>query len=112
MDKYLEDSCEDPQDSNFDILGWWKNNLPKYYILSQIARDALAVPLCSLSPESAFNTSGSMFDEFRSLLPPRILEGLFCAQNRLRQSPISIEQEESTYEELERLETGNCYKHN
>ncbi|KAF7822623.1 zinc finger BED domain-containing protein RICESLEEPER 2-like [Senna tora] len=105
LDKYLEDSCEDPLDRNLDILAWWKSNSSKYYILSQIAQDVLAMPICSLSPESAFNVGGPMLDGYRSLLPPRILEGLFCAQNWLRDPSILRELEEPSDDELETLET-------
>ena len=45
VDNYLSKKCEELVDDSFDILGWWKVNAPRYKVLSQIARDVLAVPV-------------------------------------------------------------------
>ena len=42
VDKYLSEPNEDLT-ATFDILNWWKLNAPKYKVLSQVARDILAV---------------------------------------------------------------------
>lgn len=34
---YLLDGNEDEESENFDILMWWKVNLSKYRVLSQVA---------------------------------------------------------------------------
>ncbi|KAF7147433.1 hypothetical protein RHSIM_Rhsim03G0160500 [Rhododendron simsii] len=44
VDKYVNDLCERKDIPDFDILLWWKNNSNKYPILSQLARDVLAMP--------------------------------------------------------------------
>ncbi|KAK9147779.1 hypothetical protein Scep_006536 [Stephania cephalantha] len=38
IDIYLDEGCE-KQNGDFDILGWWKNNVSKYKTLSMMARD-------------------------------------------------------------------------
>lgn len=40
---YLSDRCEDLTEEPFNILLWWKINAPKYKIVSQIAKDVLAI---------------------------------------------------------------------
>ena len=67
VDKYLEESFEKDVDG-FEILGWWKNNSSKYRILSQIARDVLAIPVSTVASESAFSTGGRVLD-----LHPRLV---------------------------------------
>ncbi|GFY92687.1 hypothetical protein Acr_08g0010830 [Actinidia rufa] len=54
VDKYLEEPCEKVT-SNFDNLNWWKVNSSKYKILSEVARDVLAIPVSTVSSEAAFN---------------------------------------------------------
>nr|DAD38841.1 TPA_asm: hypothetical protein HUJ06_013163 [Nelumbo nucifera] len=75
--RYLLESCEKPSDS-FDILIWWKMNCQKYHILSQIARDVLAIPISTDASESAFSTSGRLLDPFKSSLSPKMVEALIC----------------------------------
>nr|DAD24335.1 TPA_asm: hypothetical protein HUJ06_025799 [Nelumbo nucifera] len=88
--RYLLESCEKPSDS-FDILIWWKMNCQKYPILSQIARDVLAMPISTVASESAFSTSGRLLDPFRSSLSPKMVEALICGQDWLRSKPIPID---------------------
>ncbi|XP_042451632.1 zinc finger BED domain-containing protein RICESLEEPER 2-like [Zingiber officinale] len=60
LDKYLNEIVEEYCDT-FDILGWWKQNCHRFPILSQIARDVLAIPISTVASESAFSTSGRKF---------------------------------------------------
>ncbi|KAL2466802.1 Dimer Tnp hAT domain-containing protein [Abeliophyllum distichum] len=53
IQKYLEDSTKDPANANFDILNWWKIKSSRFKILSEIARDVLAIPISSVTSESA-----------------------------------------------------------
>ena len=48
VDKYLEETIE-KDENNFKILGWWKMNYSKYRILSQIARDILAISVSTVA---------------------------------------------------------------
>ncbi|KAL2336775.1 hypothetical protein Fmac_011221 [Flemingia macrophylla] len=69
MDRYMEDDVEDSDSTiEFDILKWWKLKSTKYYILSHMAKDILAIPVSTVSSESAFSTGGRDLDSFRSSL--------------------------------------------
>ncbi|XP_058111001.1 zinc finger BED domain-containing protein RICESLEEPER 4-like [Magnolia sinica] len=104
VDKYLEESCE-KDDPNFKILNWWKVNSSKYQVLSQVARDILAIPVSTVASESAFSTGGHVLDQFRSSLTPKLVECLICAQDWLRASPLPIQVEENMAE-IEALESA------
>ncbi|CAN1244683.1 Putative AC9 transposase [Linum perenne] len=84
LDKYLREEPDDLPDPKFNVLDWWKLNSHRYPILSQMARDVLAVPISTVSSESAFSTGGRVLDAFRSSLTPRIVEALICTQDWLR----------------------------
>ncbi|XP_059671033.1 zinc finger BED domain-containing protein RICESLEEPER 2-like [Cornus florida] len=99
VEKYLEEACEDVV-PEFDILNWWKVNGSRYTILSEIARDILAVPVSTVASESAFSTGGRVLDQFRSSLTPKLVECLICTQDWLQASPTPIDVEEK----LEQLE--------
>jgi len=71
---------------DYDVLGWWRRNSLKYPILSELARDVLAVQVSSVASESAFSTSGRILDPFRSCLTPYMTEVLVCTQQWLRNS--------------------------
>ncbi|KAK2639012.1 hypothetical protein Ddye_026807 [Dipteronia dyeriana] len=86
VDQYLMESCENPNDGNFDILCWWKIKSPKYKILSYVAQDILAIPVSNVAYESTFSTGGRILDSFRSSLPLRTIETLICTQNWLDSS--------------------------
>ena len=68
---------------NFDILVWWKENGPKYPILSSIARDILAIPVSTVTSESIFSTGGKVVSPHRNKLHSDTLEALMCDQNWL-----------------------------
>ena len=40
-------------------------------VVAEMARDILAVPVSTVSSESAFSTSGQVLDQFRSSLGPK-----------------------------------------
>ncbi|KAF7801755.1 zinc finger BED domain-containing protein RICESLEEPER 2-like [Senna tora] len=83
LERYLDDNVEFNYDG-FDILKWWKSKTVKYPILSRNARDVLAIPISTVSSESAFSTGGRVLDPFRSSLNPTTVESFICAQNWLR----------------------------
>uniref|UniRef100_A0A3Q7GHJ3 HAT C-terminal dimerisation domain-containing protein n=1 Tax=Solanum lycopersicum TaxID=4081 RepID=A0A3Q7GHJ3_SOLLC len=61
LDKYLLEDQE-PESGDFDILSWWKVNSPRFPVLSQLARDVLAIPMSSVASECAFTTGGRILD--------------------------------------------------
>uniref|UniRef100_A0A3Q7FMN0 HAT C-terminal dimerisation domain-containing protein n=1 Tax=Solanum lycopersicum TaxID=4081 RepID=A0A3Q7FMN0_SOLLC len=75
LDKYLLEDQE-PEYEDFDILSWWKVNSPRFPVLSQLARDVLAIPMSSVASECAFSTGGRILDPFRSSLTPKCKAGL------------------------------------
>ncbi|KAK9174956.1 hypothetical protein WN944_026960 [Citrus x changshan-huyou] len=90
LDLYFMESVEyqapNALGAPFDILLWWKANSSKYPILSQIARDVLAIPVSTVASESAFSTGGRILDEYRSSMTPDMVEALILTQNWLRTS--------------------------
>ena len=76
---YLSDVIED--DGSCDVLQWWKLNSQRFPILPHLARDILAVPISTVTSESAFSTGGRVFDVFRSSLTPKLVKALICIQN-------------------------------
>ena len=109
LEKYLLDENVNPMGENFDILAWWKVNSDKFKVLSQIARDVLAVPVSTVASESAFSTGGRILDPFRSSLSAKMVEALVCAQNWLRSSHEGIQPREYMNEDqaFEDLLSGN-----
>ncbi|KAK8941211.1 hypothetical protein KSP39_PZI009971 [Platanthera zijinensis] len=92
---------------NFDILNWWKVNSTRFPILSEIARDVLAIPISTVASESAFSTGGRILDPFRSSLAPKTVEALVCCRDWLRCKTSLNEIEEmmidtEKYEELDK----------
>ncbi|XP_020884781.1 zinc finger BED domain-containing protein RICESLEEPER 2 [Arabidopsis lyrata subsp. lyrata] len=69
---------------DYDVLSWWRKNSSKFPILSELARDVLAIQVSSVASESAFSTSGRILDPFRSCLSPHMVESLICTQQWLR----------------------------
>ncbi|KAK2637259.1 hypothetical protein Ddye_032051 [Dipteronia dyeriana] len=52
----------------FDVLSWWKLNGIKYPIMSEIARDILAIPISTVASESSFSTSGRIVSAQRNTI--------------------------------------------
>lgn len=68
--------------SNFDVLEWWHINGTRYPILKDIARDILAVPVSTVTSESAFKT-GRVLSLHCDKLNPQTLEALICSRDWL-----------------------------
>ena len=84
LDKYLLESSEDPDVEDFDILMWWKMNSSRYRVISQIARDVLAISVSTVASESAFSTGVCVLNLFHSSLSPNTVQALICTQNWLK----------------------------
>ena len=83
MERYTKDDTKDDY-KGFDVLKWWKGKSVKYHILSCMAKDILAIPISTVSSESAFSTGGRVLDQYHSSLHPTTTEALICTQNWLR----------------------------
>ncbi|CAN1224004.1 Zinc finger BED domain-containing protein RICESLEEPER 2 [Linum perenne] len=113
LESYLKADREpyDPKAQQmFDILGWWKTKDVKYPVLSDIARDILAISI--VPSESAFSISGRVLDSFRSSLSPKIVEAAICCGDWMRSSKFSSIQDEEddlnvTMDARKEFEDGN-----
>ena len=100
----MEDDVEDNY-KGFDILRWWRGKTVKYYVLSCMARDILAIPVSTVSSESAFSTGGRVLNPYRSSLSPTTVEALICTQNWLRPPKEKIDIQDQL-QDLEKVESG------
>ncbi|CAN0925746.1 Putative AC9 transposase [Linum grandiflorum] len=101
------DSDDDDDDHNeiqVDILKWWSTYGLAYPILSEIARDVLAIPISSVASESAFSMGGRLMNSFRSSLAPNMLEAIVCAEDWLRSADSVPSDEEDLLEHEQELE--------
>ena len=103
FDKYLDENYESKmEDVKFETLGWWKANSNRYQVLFKLARDVLAVPVSTITSESAFSTEGCILDPFRSSFSPLMVQNLVCAQDwLLALVPISFRKSKDEVEALE-----------
>ncbi|CAN1340611.1 Zinc finger BED domain-containing protein RICESLEEPER 2 [Linum perenne] len=111
--KYLSEVREVSTDKKqrFDVLAYWKASALRFPILSEMARDVLAILISSVASESAFSTGGRVLSNFRSSLTPAIVEDLICAEDWLRSTSPDIfdpEEEENENEQLE-FEKGKLW---
>ncbi|KAL5563222.1 hypothetical protein UlMin_032969 [Ulmus minor] len=60
---------------------WWKINGNRYKIVSQMAKDVLAIQVSTVASEFAFSTGGRILDPFRSSLSPKMVQALICGKN-------------------------------
>ncbi|XP_054790824.1 zinc finger BED domain-containing protein RICESLEEPER 2-like [Prosopis cineraria] len=102
VDKYLNEEIEIDR-PNFNILGWWKLNGPRFPILSRLASDVLTIPISTVASESMFSTGGRVLDAFRSSLTPKVVQALICAEDWLRHSiPVVVEEKLDDIQRIER----------
>ena len=115
LDRYLLESSEDPDVEDFDILMWWKMNSSRYRVLSQIARDVLAIPVSTVAFKYAFSTRGCVLHSFRSSLSPNTVEALICTQNLLkdakRKRPLKLRECMDNVEDMDgfEIDTSKIY---
>lgn len=102
LDVYLKEGVENPElivGVEYDVLSFWRRNCTKFPILSQIAKDVLAMQVSSVASESAFSTGGRIIDPFRSCLTHFMVEVLMCTEQWLKQD-IHCESRVLTNEEI------------
>ncbi|CAD6246998.1 unnamed protein product [Miscanthus lutarioriparius] len=83
--RYLEGELI-PQNANFNILKWWKENASIYPTLARLARDILAIPGSAVSAESAFDETDERTSLFNRKLSPELVEALICTQDWIKSS--------------------------
>jgi len=81
LQKYLE---EELGETTLNILHWWKMNSCRFPILSNIARELLAMLISTVASNSAFSTGGRVLDPYRSSLSQQKVEALICTQDWLK----------------------------
>ncbi|KAK2376096.1 zinc finger BED domain-containing protein RICESLEEPER [Trifolium repens] len=82
-----------------------------------MARDILAIPVSTVSSESAFSTGGRVLDSFRSSLNSNTVEALICAQNWIRKPKAidlraHMDEVQQLEEEIEGLRLGTAEVNN
>nr|CAD1834595.1 unnamed protein product [Ananas comosus var. bracteatus] len=75
------------------------SKLDRFPVLSQIARDVLAVPINAVPHEYACSTEGFVLGRFRSSLTPKLLQAVICTENWLQPSRMLVDVKED-FEEL------------
>ncbi|CAL5087136.1 unnamed protein product [Urochloa decumbens] len=66
LDAYLDDPrVIVRKEEAFNVIAWWKKNSDAYPILSLMARDFLAIPVSTVSSESAFSAAGRILGKDR-----------------------------------------------
>ncbi|CAN6307357.1 unnamed protein product [Urochloa humidicola] len=85
----------------FDVLDWWKTRAEKFPILSVMVRDFLAIPLSTVSSESAFSLGGRILGDLRSSLSPEMLEALVCGKDWLYKTKDPDSEDEDSEDEAE-----------
>ncbi|XP_010272686.1 PREDICTED: zinc finger BED domain-containing protein RICESLEEPER 2-like [Nelumbo nucifera] len=83
LDKYLEEPVF-PRNLDFNILNWWKVHMPRYPILSMMARDVLGIPMATVPLGSTISVGDRVLDPYRSSLNPDILQALISTQDWLQ----------------------------
>jgi hypothetical protein len=73
LDKYMSEPLL-KHSGQFDILSWWRGRVVEYPVLTQIARDMLAIQLSTVTSESVFSAGGHIVDPYCNCLSPEIVE--------------------------------------
>lgn len=109
FDKYFMEGLEGST-PEFDILLWSKVNSSEYPILSNIARNVLAILIFTIASESAFSVGSHVLDSFHNSLTPITIETLICTQIRLKASFINYDsQDVMGYAKSYKLEIDNIH---
>lgn len=70
-----------PHDDNCDPLMWWNSYKKNFPILSEIAKDYLAIQATSVCCEQAFSIAGLTISKVRNRLNPETARALLCLKS-------------------------------
>ena len=73
FDKYL---TEPPLPRRENPLKWWKENAPRFKVVSYVAKRLLCMPATSTPSERVFSTAGLTVTKLRSCLKPKHVDAL------------------------------------
>ena len=88
LETYLRDFVQTPDPMigvEYDVLSSWRKNTSKFSILSEIARDVLALQVSSVASKTVFSTSGRLLEPHRSCLTHYMVEVLMCTKQWVKQ---------------------------
>jgi hypothetical protein len=74
----------DDSHANIDALVWWKSNALKYRILSNMARDLLAILISTVVSKSSFSAGGRVIEPHRASLSTDIVQFLLYDSDWVR----------------------------
>ena len=79
---YLEEPRLDKkQNSNLEVLSWWKEHYSQFPELSLMARDLMSIPIATVAFESSFSTGKKILTPYRSRLLPENVEAALCTKS-------------------------------
>ncbi|MFQ6648082.1 hypothetical protein Gotur_021410, partial [Gossypium turneri] len=73
---YFDES--DDYKHQIDVLDYWSKSLVRYNELSLLARDLLAIPISTVSFESAFSMGKKVITPLKSSLKPKKVQAVVC----------------------------------
>ena len=51
VDKHLMEAPKNPKNVGFELCAWWKENSPRYPVLSKVVKDVFAIPVSMVASE-------------------------------------------------------------
>ena len=80
MESYLEEP-KLPRMGDLNVLEYWKALQGRFPVVSQMARDILAIPISTVASESVFSIGGRVLDAYRSSLKGDTAEVIVCLRD-------------------------------
>ncbi|XP_050216893.1 zinc finger BED domain-containing protein RICESLEEPER 2-like [Mercurialis annua] len=80
LDLYLEEGVL-PWSQDFDILGWWRGESPKYPVLSRLARDILGAPVSVVTSQDAYFTVEREIGGRLASLESDVMNAVMCSRS-------------------------------
>ncbi|KAL2921345.1 putative AC9 transposase [Bienertia sinuspersici] len=66
------------ENSQFDVLEWWKDRASEFPILSRMEDNVLAVPITTAASEATSSAGSRVIDPYRASLSPETVQMLIC----------------------------------